>query len=203
MGRLYGYARVSSETQDLSRQIHALKEAGVEEKYIVQEKASGKNTKGRPKYLHLRNTLLREGDTIAVVELDRISRNYKEMQLEYEFFRNEGIFLEVIEFPLLSTTGKSDLETTLIANIVFQLMSYLAEKERKQIKSRQRMGIEEAKRQGKHLGRPKVERPRNFIRYYDMWMANEITAEEAMILLDLKRTTFYNFVREARKQDVR
>lgn len=198
MSRKYGYARVSSKEQNPQRQVDALLLEGVLEENIIVEKISGGTISERPAYLNLRGQLLRENDILVICELDRLSRNYEQLQKEYQYFRDNKIGVIVLEHDLLSTVGKSDLETQLISNIIFQLMSYLAEKERLKINERQRQGIAVAQAEGKHLGRPRVERPPKFQEVYNRWRANQCTAQEAMAILGLKRTTFYRFAKELR-----
>ncbi len=106
------------------------------------------------------------------------------------------INIVVIDTPILNTEGKSNLEKTLISNIVFELLSYMAEKERVKIKQRQAEGIANAKAKGKHLGRPRVEYPGNFKEVYDKWKAKKITGVKAMELMNLKKNSFYNLIKK-------
>lgn len=192
-GKVFGYARVSSREQNLDRQIEALREYGVEERDIISDKASGKDF-NREGYKVLKNSMLREGDTLVVKELDRLGRNMKQIKEEWNELQKAGVDIVVIDTPLLNTKEKSDLEKTLISNIVFELLTYLAEKERQKIKARQEEGIKIAKEQGKNLGRPKAEYPKEWDKVYAEWKANEISAKVAMETLQLKRTTFYKLV---------
>lgn len=195
--KVYGYARVSSKEQNLDRQLIALKEYGVEEKNIKCDKASGKDF-NREGYQILKNELLRSGDTLVIKELDRLGRDMNMIKEEWQELIKMGINIVVIDTEILNTQGKSDLEKNLISNIVFELLSYMAEKERQKIKIRQREGIEALKdrNDGKGIGRPSAEYPVNFEAVYNSWKAKEINATKAMDTLALKRTTFYKLVKQ-------
>lgn len=199
--KIYGYARVSSREQNLDRQIQALREYVQDERNIIVDKASGKDF-NREGYNSLKNTLLRAGDTLVIKELDRLGRDYEGLKREWSELISRGIQIVVIDTPMLNTANKSELEVKLISNIVLELISYLAEKERKKIKQRQREGIDRAKIKGVRFGRPKVEVPSNFIEVYQIWESNDITAVEAMKKLGLKRSTFYKLVQvyEAKRE---
>ncbi len=195
MGRVYGYARVSSTEQHLDRQIEALSAYGVEDRHIITDKQSGKNF-DRPGYQTLKEQLLRSGDVLVIKELDRLGRNYEQIKTEWYELRQMGVDIVVLDMPVLSTADKSDLEKVLIANIVFELLAYLAEKERIKIKTRQAEGIATAKSKGVKFGRPKAKIPANFDKEVRKWKAGEQTATETMKVLGLKRTTFYKLVKE-------
>ena len=195
MGRVYGYARVSSTEQHLDRQIEALSAYGVEDRHIITDKQSGKNF-DRPGYQTLKEQLLRSGDVLVIKALDRLGRNYEQIKTEWYELRQMGVDIVVLDMPVLSTADKSDLEKVLIANIVFELLAYLAEKERIKIKTRQAEGIAAAKQKGVKFGRPKAKIPANFDKEVRKWKAGEQTATETMKVLGLKRTTFYKLVKE-------
>lgn len=197
--RVYGYARVSSKEQNLDRQIEALLSVGIEERHIIVDKASGENF-DRIGYQSLKQAILRQGDTLVVKELDRIGRNYEQIKIEWLELQQMGINIEVLDMPIVNTTGKSDLEKNLIGNIVFELLAYVAEKERQKNKIRQAEGIRIAKEKGKMLGRPSVTYPKDWDAVYKQWKNNEITAKVAMESLGLKRTTFYKLVDKLKKQ---
>ena len=186
--KLYGYARVSSKEQNLDRQIEALKEYGVNERDIITDKQT------------LKEQLLRSGDVLVIKELDRLGRNMAQIKEEWNDLQAKEINIVVIDTPILNTEGKSNLEKTLISNIVFELLSYMAEKERVKIKQRQAEGIANAKAKGKHLGRPRVEYPGNFKEVYDKWKAKEITGVKAMELMNLKKNSFYNLIKKYEKE---
>lgn len=193
--KIYGYARVSSKEQNLDRQTQALKEYGVDDRDIISDKASGKDFK-REGYNTLKNDLLRTGDTLVIKELDRLGRNMDMIKEEWRELEQRGIDIVVLDNPILNTKGKSDLERKLISNIVFELLCYMAEKERTKIRQRQEEGIKQAKAQGKHLGRPKAGYPSNFEKHYNEWKSKQITATRFMELVELKRTTFYKLVKQ-------
>ena len=196
MGRVYGYARVSSTEQHLDRQIEALSAYGVEDRHIITDKMSGKDF-SRPGYLTLKNQLLRAGDILVIKELDRLGRNYEQIKAEWQDLRQMSIDIVVLDMPILSTADKSDLEKVLIANIVFELLAYLSEKERVKIKTRQAEGIATAKQKGVKFGRPKAKLPTGFAEEVRKWQAGEQTATATMQVLNLKRTTFYKLVKES------
>jgi DNA invertase Pin-like site-specific DNA recombinase len=196
INRTFGYARISTDDQNEARQIEALIAAGVDERYIFVDKASGRDF-NRAEYNVLIRAL-REGDTLIIKSIDRLGRNYNEITEQWRMITKEiKAHIKVLDLPLLDTTaGNRDLTGTFIADIVLQILSYVAETERLNIKQRQAEGIKLAKERGQHLGRPKVEAPENFDELYDSWKRGEITATKAMELLGLKRTTFYKLVKE-------
>ncbi len=197
MGRVYGYARVSSNEQHLDRQIEVLTKYGVEDRFIITDKISGKDF-SRPGYQVLKNQLLRSGDTLVIKELDRLGRNYEQIKNEWNDLRQMGIDIVVLDMPIASTVDNSDLEKQLIVSIVFELLAYLAEKERVKIKTRQAEGIATAKKNGVKFGRPKIEAPDGFIEEVLKWKEGKQSATEAMRNLGLKRTTFYKLVKEVK-----
>lgn len=195
MGREYGYARVSSTEQHLDRQLTALSEYGIEDRHIITDKMSGKDF-SRPGYQTLKNQLLRSGDVLVIKEFDRLGRDYEGIKSEWRDLRDMGIDIVVLDTPILSTADKSDLEKSLIANIVFELLAYQSTKERIKNKTRQAEGIVEAKKNGVKFGRPQLEVPADFECEIEKWQAGEQTATETMEILGLKRTSFYKLVKE-------
>lgn len=195
MRRVYGYARVSSTEQNLDRQIEALTAYGVEDRHIITDKMSGKNF-DRPGYQTLKCQLLRSGDVLVVKELDRLGRDYVQIKAEWSDLRKMGVDIVVLDMPVLSTADKSDLDKSLIASIVFELLAYLSEKERIKIKTRQAEGIAIAKQKGVSLGRPKAKLPQGFDEEVRKWQAGEQTSTATMQALGLKKTTFYKLVKE-------
>lgn len=195
MKKLYGYARVSTREQNLDRQIEELKKYGVEERDIITDKQSGKDF-NRNGYKTLKESLLRKGDTLVIKELDRLGRDMEQIKQEWRALEEAGISLIVLDNPILNTEGKTDLEKKLISNIVFELLSYMAEKERQKIRQRQAEGIKIAQEQGKKFGRPKAEYPNNWEEIYNSWKEKNITAVVAMEKLNLKKNTFYKLVKE-------
>lgn len=195
MEKIFGYARVSSKDQNLDRQIEELIKYGVEERDIIVDKQSGKDFNGNG-YKTLKYNLLRNGDTLVIKELDRLGRNMEQIKVEWKELEDVGVNLVVIDNPILNTAGKTDLEKKLISNIVFELLSYMSEKERLKIKQRQAEGIKIAKEKGKKFGRPKVGYPDNWEEVYNRWLNKEITAVVAMYELNLKKNTFYKLVKQ-------
>lgn len=195
MEKIFGYARVSSKEQNLDRQIEELIKYGVEERDIIVDKQSGKDF-NRNGYKTLKYNLLRNGDTLVIKELDRLGRNMEQIKVEWKELEDVGVNLVVIDNPILNTAGKTDLEKKLISNIVFELLSYMSEKERLKIKQRQAEGIKIAKEKGKKFGRPKVGYPDNWEEVYNRWLNKEITAVVAMYELNLKKNTFYKLVKQ-------
>jgi len=193
--RIYGYIRVSTKDQNETRQIEALKSAGVDERFIFLDKSSGKNFK-RSEYQVLKRAL-REQDILIIKSIDRLGRNYTEIIREWkEITKDIKANIKVLDMPLLDTSvNTKDLTGTFIADLVLQILSYVAETERLNIRQRQAEGIKIAKENGKHLGRPKAEFPPDFDNVYQSWKDGEITAKIAMEQLNLKRTTFYKLVK--------
>ena len=193
--RIFGYARISSIDQNEARQIEALKEAGVDERFIFLDKTSGKDF-NRDEWKVLTRAL-REGDTLVIKSIDRLGRNYHQIIDEWKTITKElKANIKVLDMPLLDTTvDNADLTSTFIADIVLQILSYVSEQERLNIRTRQAEGIRIAKEGGKHLGRKQTPFPENFDEVYQSWKHEEITAVRAMEKLNLKRTTFYKLVK--------
>lgn len=192
---VFGYCRVSSKEQNLDRQIQRLLESGVEERNIITEKQSGKDFQ-RPKYQMLKNQLLRPGDVLVLTEFDRLGRNYEEIKKEYQELTDKGVIIRFLENAMLGTYNKSDLEKKLIANLMFELLAYISEKERLKIRQRCNEGIQNAKQQGIKFGRPSIPIPSNWNEVISLWKKGEITAVKAMELTKLKRTTFYKLAKQ-------
>jgi DNA invertase Pin-like site-specific DNA recombinase len=191
----FGYARVSSNDQNEGRQIEALTAAGIDERYIFVDKTSGKDF-DRPEYQLLLRAL-REGDILIIKSIDRLGRNYSEITEQWRMITKElKAHIKVLDLPLLDTTvNNKDLTGTFIADIVLQILSYVAETERVNIKQRQAEGIKLAREQGKQLGRPLIDFPPDFDVTYYSWRNGEITAVKAMKILSLKKSTFYKLVK--------
>lgn len=194
MKKIYGYARVSSKEQNLDRQKQALIEYGIDGRDIIEDKQSGKDF-NRQGYQTLKNSLLRTGDTLVIKELDRLGRNMDMIKSEWQELQAKGIDIVVLDTPILNTLNKSDLEKKLISNIIFELLSYMAEKERIKIRERQSEGIAAAKANGLYKGRKRIE-VNNFEHVYNEWKAGKITAVKAMDRLGVTKATFYRRVKE-------
>ena len=204
---IYGYARVSTKEQNEQRQIEALINYGVEGKYIKVDKASGKNF-NRENYQLLKNEILRTGDTLVIKELDRLGRNMDDIKKEWQDLIKMGIDIEIIDTPILNTGNKTDLEKNLISNIVFELLSYMAEKERIKIRTRQREGIDcmpvdpktgkrYSKKTGKVTGRPvKNEYPKDWEEKYKLYKDGVLKAKQMQQLYNWPKSTFYYMVKQ-------
>ena len=161
MTKTYGYVRVSSRDQNEERQLIALRECGVDEKLIIIDKQSGKDF-DRPGYKRLMKRI-KPGDTLIIKSIDRLGRNYDEILDQWRILTKEKqAHIAVLDMPLLDTRNGRDLTGTLIADIVLQLLSYVAQTKREFIRQRQREGIEAARQNGVHLGRRSMERPDSF-----------------------------------------
>ena len=195
--RIFGYARVSSNGQNLDRQLLALKKY-VPEEYIVVDKASGKDL-DRPGYTALKGALgLRSGDILYVQSLDRLSRSKEDIKEELRWFQEHRIQLRILDLPTTLIKLEKDQEwiRDMVTNILIEVLSSIAEQERLTIRKRQREGIEAAKKRGKHLGRPKLVIPDNFPEVYAAWKAGKYTARFAMEKLGMKSSSFYRAVRQ-------
>ncbi len=195
LGRVFGYARVSSREQNLDRQILQLKEY-VSEENILKDKARGKNL-DRPSYQALKGALgLRSGDTLVITSLDRLSRSKEDIKNELQWFQTNDIRLKVLDLPtsMIEIPDEQKWILDMIQNILIEVLASIAEQERVTIKKRQHEGIEAAKKKGVHMGRPKRECPEEFPMIYERWKSGEITAKKAMEILDLPRSSFYRIV---------
>lgn len=201
MNKTFAYLRVSTKDQNLDRQRESVlkycedNNIEIQERDIITDKQSGKDF-SREGYQTLKNSLLRSGDTLIIKELDRLGRDMTMIKEEWQFLERKGISIVVIDTPILNTVGKSDLEKTLISNIVFELLSYMAEKERLKIKQRQAEGIAAAKTKGKKFGRPTISYPDNWEEVYTKLKDGKITAVKAMELTSMKKTSFYKLIKQ-------
>lgn len=216
MGKeMYGYARVSTKEQNLSRQLEHLKDFGIPDRNIRCDKISGK-TFNRREYNALVGTtetapLLRKGDLLVIVSLDRLGRNYTEIREQWNYIINEiGADIVVLDMPLLDTRQSNDnLDRKFIADLVLQILSYVAQKELENTKRRQQQGIEvmpvingkrTSLKTGRPTGRPNAEFPQEWNYYYEKWRLGELTATKCMEILNLKRSTFYKLVKIYEKE---
>lgn len=195
MNKTFGYARVSTKEQHLDRQIKALLDCGVDERDIVTDKASGVDL-DRPGYQALKNSMLRDGDTLVVKSLDRLSRNKEHITQELRYFKEHHIQVRVIDLPttMIQLPTGQEWVFEMINNILIEVLSSIAEQERLTIRQRQAEGIAAAKAKGKHLGRPEKEIPPNWEELFARWQAGEITAVAAMKELGVKKSRFYKLV---------
>lgn len=196
MRKMYGYARVSSKDQNLDRQLISLRDFGIDDRDIIREKASGKSL-NREAYQTLRNQLLREGDTLVIVSLDRLSRNKLHIKQELEYYRSRNIRVMILDMPttLCQVNEGQEWIIEMINAILIEVLASMAEQERIRTLNRQAEGILAAKLQGKHLGRPKMIIPEGWGEIYMLWKSGEITAVEAMKRSGLKKSTFYKLAK--------
>lgn len=191
--KCYGYMRVSTVEQNTDRQQSELLRWGIHGKNIFSDKLSGKDF-NRPNYQKLRQKI-RKGDILVVKSIDRLGRNYTEIQSEWNFLvKSKGIDIVIIDMPLLDTRTQKDLIGTLISDIVLQLLSYVAQTERDYIRQRQAEGIAAAKARGKHLGRPSSPYPEEFEKYYLLWRKKVLTFSEAAHKLGITNNQLRWFV---------
>lgn len=190
----YGYIRVSTKEQREDRQRIALLEEGVPEKHLIVDKQSGKNF-DRPGYLRLCKKL-KPGDTLFIKSIDRLGRNYNEILDQWRYLTKERhIAVVVLDMPLLDTRKGKDLAGELIADIVLQLLSYVAQTEREFIHQRQAEGIVAAKARGVRFGRPERPVPDNFEQVHKLWREKKITLRQAAQACGLPEGTFYGKAR--------
>lgn len=198
MSKIYGYVRVSSTDQNEDRQMIALKEKEVPPKNIYMDKLSGKDF-NRPRYKALVRRL-KAGDLLYILSIDRLGRNYEEIQNQWRLLTKEiGIDICVIDMPLLDTrSGKDgkDLMGTFIADLVLQILSFVAQSERENIRKRQAQGIAAAKAKGVHMGRPEKPVPENFGSLVRQWEKKQLSLEDLLKRCDMSKTTFYRRLRE-------
>ncbi len=186
----YGYARVSSRDQNEDRQLLALFQFGVPEKQIFVDKQSGKDF-DRPAYQRMIRRL-KEGDLLVMKSIDRLGRNYEEILNEWKkITRDRGADVYIIDMPLLDTRRGKDLLGTFISDLVLQLLSFVAENERENIRRRQAEGIQAAKLRGVKFGRPELPIPDEFADVCTSWREGQYTAKEAAHLLGFSVTTLY------------
>jgi len=195
----FGYARVSTKEQNEGRQVAQLVAEGVDERNIYIEKRSGKDF-NREQYKNMLGRL-REGDLIIVTSIDRLGRDYNDILKEWRYITQEiKAHIKVLDMPLLDTsTNPASLDSRFIADLVLQILSYVAEKEKAYIHRRQAEGIALAKAEGRMQGRPKIQKPEQWNEIYTQWENKEITAKSAMEILGLKTNTFYSFVAQERE----
>lgn len=198
MGNTYGYARVSSREQNESRGLAALDEMNVPRNNIFVDKQSGKDF-NRPRYQQLLKKL-RTDDLLYIKSIDRLGRDYREILEQWRILtKDKKIDIVVLDMPLLDTRRGKDLMGTFLSDIVLQLLSFVAENERENIRQRQKEGIEAAKQRGVRFGRPTQPLPEDFKHIYKKWMAKEITGVEAAKQCKVARSTFYRWVGKMRK----
>lgn len=203
---VFGYARISSQDQNEGRQIEQLKAAGISVSNIIIDKQSGKNFE-RTGYQYLIKYRLSEGDVLVITSIDRLGRNYQEIMEQWKFITQDlKADIKVLDMPLLDTTKSGEsLDSRFVADLVLQILSYVANKERDNTRTRQRQGIDimpivNGKRisikTGRPVGRPITEYPAQWDSVYTDWENDLITAKKAMGILGLRPNTFYKLVNE-------
>lgn len=206
---IWGYCRVSTIEQNLARQIEQMKEFGIPERNIRCDKSTGKNF-NRREYNALVGTettapLLRNGDLLVISSLDRLGRNYVEIRQQWNYIINNiGADIKVLDMPLLDTReSEGSLDKRFIADLVLQILSYVAQKELENNKKRQQQGIavmpvingkKTSLKTGRATGRPEATYPKEWEQYYQDWRKGNITAKRCIEELGLKRATFYKLV---------
>ena len=196
--KLIGYARVSSMQQNEDRQIIALTEFGVSKSAIYADRQSGKDF-DRKNYKRMLKRL-KKGDVLVIKSIDRLGRNYKDVIKQWQYItQDKGADIVVLDMKLLDTRQHKDLLGTFIADMVLQLLSYVAENERLNIKQRQAEGIAAAKARGVVFGRPKKFYPENYIDVFMKYRHKELTKNQAIQVIGCKEHTFYRMLSELRK----
>lgn len=194
---VYGYVRVSTIDQNEERQMVEMRRVGVSEERIYKDKLSGKDF-NRPNYKKLLRKL-KKGDLLYILSIDRLGRNYEEIQSQWRYLtREKEVDISVIDMPLLDTRNGKDLMGTFLADIVLQVLSFVAQNERENIRKRQAQGIAAAKANGMKFGRPMIQVPDNFPQIVDRWEKGQIKVAEAAKLCGMCESTFYNRLREYR-----
>lgn len=198
--KIYGYVRVSTKEQNEDRQVQAMLDFGIPKERIFIDKQSGKDFE-RAEYQTLKRMLKDSPNSLLVIHsIDRLGRNYKEITKEWKEIITEcKADIKVLDMELLDTTQYKDLLGTFISDLILQVLSFVAEQERKNIRKRQAEGIAVAKAQGKELGRPKAEITEQFRQEWKKWKNGEQTAKQTMINTNTKRTTFYKLSKQLEK----
>ena len=196
-GTVYGYIRVSTKEQNEDRQRIAMEEAGVPERNVYMDKQSGKDF-NRPQYRKLLRKLKKD-DLLYIKSIDRLGRNYEEILQQWRYLtKDKGIDIVVLDMPLLDTRRGKDLMGTFLSDIVLQVLSFVAENERTNIRQRQAEGIAAAKDRGVRFGRPEKEIPTDFGEIVAAWERKQLPISEALTRCDMSEATFYRRLREYR-----
>ena len=194
MGKVYGYVRVSSQEQHEDRQLIELEKLSVPKKNIYIDKQSGKDF-NRPKYKRLLNKL-REGDILYILSIDRLGRNYEEILNQWRLItKDKKVDIVVIDMPLLDTRRDKNLLGTFISDMVLQLLSFVAQNERENIRKRQEQGIAAAKAKGVKFGRPRIKTTEDFGLMVEKWRDKQITLNEILAVCEISESTFYRRLR--------
>ena len=199
MPKTYGYIRVSSHDQNEDRQRIAMQESDIADTHIYMDKQSGKDF-NRPNYQKLLRKL-REGDILYILSIDRLGRNYEEIQNQWRILTKEKkVDIVVIDMPLLDTRREKNLLGTFISDMVLQLLSFVAQNERENIRKRQAQGIAAAKMRGVKFGRPKTKMSLDFISDIERWERKDISIRDITEKYQISERTFYRRLRDIRAQ---
>lgn len=200
MSKKYGYIRVSAKDQNEERQLIAMKELDVNLDRIFMDKQSGKDFQ-RPQYKKMVRELKKK-DLLYIKSIDRLGRNYSEILEQWRILTKErGVDIVVLEMPLLDTRRGKDLMGTFLSDIVLQVLSFVAENERSNIKQRQAEGIAAAKARGVQFGRPKIEMPDNFMQLVSQWENKKIRLSYVLEVCRISKSTFYRRLNQCRQND--
>jgi len=195
MGKIYGYVRVSSVDQNEARQLIVMEKNNVPKDNVYIDKQSGKDFE-RSQYKKL-IARLEAGDLLYVLSIDRLGRNYEDIQKQWRVLTKDiGVDICVIDMPLLDTRNGKDLMGTFIADLVLQILSFVAQSERENIKKRQMQGIAAAKAKGVRFGRPESPLPNNFDKIITDWDKGRLSMADALKLCNMSESTFYRRRRE-------
>ncbi len=199
MAKVYGYVRISTADQNEDRQMDAMEAHAVPEQNVYVDKLSGKDFR-RPQYQQMVKKL-HAGDLLFILSIDRLGRNYEEVQNQWRILTKEiRVDICVMDMPLLDTRNGKDLMGTFIADLVLQILSFVAQNERENIRKRQAEGIAAAKARGVRFGRPKLAEPENFEKIIMSWEQRKIPIEEVLKQSGMSRATFYRRMREYRTE---
>lgn len=197
MQSTYGYIRVSSTDQNEDRQMDALQRLTIPQRNIYMDKQSGKDF-NRPQYKKLVKRMKR-GDLLYIHSIDRLGRNYEEIQRQWRVLTKDvGVDICVLDMPLLDTRNGKDLMGTFIADLVLQILSFVAQSERENIKKRQEEGIAAAKARGVRFGRPSLPPPENFEALAEAWEQKKLPLRQILEQCGMSEATFYRRMRELR-----
>lgn len=188
---IYGYIRVSSKDQNICRQVLPMEQLNIPKQNIFIDRQSGSDF-DRPAYKKLMRRL-RQGDILYIKSIDRLGRNYKEILEQWSYLtKRRNIDIVVMDMPLLDTRSENDLLKSFIIDIILQILSFVAENEKNNIRSRQAEGIAAAKKRGVTFGRPSKPLPENFDAIYKKWKAKELSTRQASQACNMPKSTFYN-----------
>lgn len=199
MSHIYGYIRVSSRDQNEDRQLLAIQQLSIAQENIFIDKQSGKDFQ-RPQYKKLVRKLKKD-DVLYIKSIDCLGRNYAEILEQWRILtKNKGIDIVVLDMPLLDTRRGKDLMGTFLSDIVLQVLSFVAENERENIRQRQAEGIAAAKARGVRFGRPEKELPDNFEALVQAWEREQLPLSDVLDLCQISQSTFYRRRRDCRRR---